>query len=98
MYAKKNGTGKFCVDLLVIWPYKNGECVQQVVVELKLRYGSREKTIKKGLEQTWEYMDKCGAGEGYLLLFDRSKKASWKEKLFKLEKTFKGTKIPVYGM
>jgi hypothetical protein len=60
--------------------------------------GSLEKTIENGLEQTWQYMDKCGTEEGYLLVFDRSKKASWKEKIFKKEKTFKGTKITVYGM
>ena len=95
---REYGLGRQRTDLLVIWPYKNGECVQQVVVELKLRYGSREKTIKKGLEQTWEYMDKCGTDQGYLLIFDRSKKASWKEKIFKLEKTFKGKRIPVFGM
>jgi hypothetical protein len=95
---REYGLGRQRTDLLVIWPYKNSECIQQVVVELKLRYGSREKTINKGLEQTWEYMDKCGTSEGYLLLFDRSKKASWKEKIFKLEKTFKGISIPVFGM
>jgi len=43
-------------------------------------------------------MDKCGTGEGYLLVFDRSEKTFWKEKIFKLEKTFKRTRISVYGM
>jgi hypothetical protein len=43
-------------------------------------------------------MDKCGTDEGYLLIFHRSKKASWKEKLFKKEKTFKETGITVFGM
>jgi hypothetical protein len=43
-------------------------------------------------------MDKCGAGEGYLLVFDRTKKATWKEKIFKEEKIVKGTRITVYGM
>jgi hypothetical protein len=43
-------------------------------------------------------MDKCGAEEGYLLIFDRSQKTSWKEKIFKKEKTFKKTRITVYGM
>ncbi len=95
---REYGLGRQRTDLLLIWPYKNGECIQQVVVELKLRYGSLEKSIEKGLEQTWEYMDKCGADEGYLLVFDRSKKASWKEKIFKKEKIVKGTRITVYGM
>jgi len=95
---REYGLGRQRTDLLLIWPYKNSEFIQQVVVELKLRYGSLEKTIEKGLEQTWEYMDKCGTDEGYLLVFDRSKKASWKEKIFKKEKTFKGIGITVYGM
>ncbi|NIM10407.1 MAG: AAA family ATPase [Candidatus Aminicenantes bacterium] len=95
---REYGLGRQRTDLLLIWPYKNGEAVQQVVLEMKLRYGSLEKTIENGLEQTWEYMDKCGTGEGYLLIFDRSKKTSWKEKIFKKEKTFKGTRIGVYGM
>jgi hypothetical protein len=95
---REYGLGRQRTDLLVIWPYQNGRPVQQAVVELKLRYGGLEKTIEKGLEQTWQYMDKCGAAEGYLLIFDRSKKAAWKEKIFKKEKTFKGTGILVYGM
>jgi hypothetical protein len=95
---REYGLGRQRTDLLLIWPYQNSECIQQVVVELKLRYGRLEKTIEKGLEQTWQYMDKWGTDEGYLLIFDRSKKASWKEKIFKKEKTFKGTGITVYGM
>jgi hypothetical protein len=43
-------------------------------------------------------MDKCGTGEGYLLVFDRGPDASWDEKIFKQERTFKGVKIYVYGM
>jgi hypothetical protein len=94
---REYGLGRQRTDLLLIWPYKNKECIQQVVVELKLRYGKLEETIEKGLEQTWEYMDRCGTGEGYLLIFDRSKKA-WKDKIFKKEKTFKGNRVMVYGM
>ena len=95
---REYGLGRQRTDILLVWPYKNGESVQHVVFELKLRYGSLEKTMEKGLAQTWDYMDKCGAEEGYLLIFDRSKKTSWKEKIFKKVKTFKGTKIVVYGM
>jgi hypothetical protein len=43
-------------------------------------------------------MDRCGTGEGYLLIFDRSEKISWQDKIFKMEKTFKGVRIGVYGM
>ena len=95
---REYGLGQQRTDLLLIWPYKNGECIQQVVVELKLRYGSLETTIEKGLEQTWQYMDKCGTREGYLLIFNRSTTVSWEEKIFKQEKTFKDVPITVYGM
>jgi hypothetical protein len=93
---REYGLGRQRTDLLVFWPYKNG--IQQVVIELKLKYGSLETTIKKGIDQTREYMDKCKTSEGYLLIINRSKKTSWKEKIFKKEKTFKDTKITVYGM
>jgi hypothetical protein len=93
---REYGLGRERTDLLVVWPYKKG--VQQVVLELKLRYGSLEKTIEQGLKQTRGYMDKCGTKEGYLLIFNRSLKTSWEEKIFQQEKTYKGIKIKVYGM
>jgi hypothetical protein len=93
---REYGLGRKRTDLLVIWPAADGN--QETVLELKLRYGDLEKTIKTGLEQTWQYMDKCGTDEGYLLIFDRRKKVSWKDKIFKKNRTFKGQKIIVYGM
>jgi hypothetical protein len=93
---REYGLGRQRTDLLVRWPYKNG--VQHAVIELKIKYGSLETTIKKGLQQTREYMDTCGTAEGYLLVVNRTKKTSWKEKIFKKERTFKETKITVYGI
>ncbi|MCU0287023.1 MAG: AAA-like domain-containing protein [Acidobacteria bacterium] len=93
---REYGLGRRRTDLLLLWSYKNGK--QKVVIELKLLYGSLESTIEKGLEQTWEYMDHCGAAEGYLLVFNRTKKKAWKDKLFKKIRTFKDTKISIYGM
>ncbi len=96
---REYGFGRMRTDLLVTWPCKG--CSggrQEVVLELKLRYGSLETTIEKGLKQTREYMDKCGTDEGYLLIFNRSPNASWDEKIFKREETYKGVKINVYGI
>jgi hypothetical protein len=93
---REYGLGRQRTDLLVIWPYKKG--VQQVVLELKIRYGSLEKTIEEGLEQILPYMDKCGTKEGYLLIFNRTPGTLWEEKIFKQEKTVKGININVYGM
>ncbi|MCP4214858.1 MAG: AAA family ATPase [bacterium] len=88
--------GRLRTDLLVMWPYPKG--TQEVVIELKIRYGDLEKTIAKGLEQTRQYMDKCGTKEGYLLVFDRNPKTTWDAKIFKRQKKTKGTVINVYGM
>lgn len=93
---REYGLGRERTDLLVIWPWE--KAVQQVVLELKIRYGSLETTIEEGLKQTRGYMDKCGTDEGYLLIFNRSPKASWEEKIFQQEKTYKGVKIKIYGM
>jgi len=95
---REYGLGKQRTDILVIWPYDNKRSVQHAVIELKLLYGRLETTINKGLEQTREYMDTCGTAEGYLLIINRAKKKSWKDKIFKKEKIFKDTKILVFGM
>jgi len=93
---REYGLGRDRTDLLVIWPHEKG--TQEAVIEMKLRYGSLETVIEKGLEQTRGYMDKCGTDEGYLLVFDRDPGKTWEEKIFKQDRTFKNTPIPVYGM
>ncbi len=93
---REYGFGRMRTDLLVVWPYKSG--VQETVVELKIRYGSLETTIRKGLKQTSAYMDKCGTKEGFLLVFDRTPGTPWEKKIFKRQEEFNGTPITVYGM
>ncbi|MCP5050400.1 MAG: ATP-binding protein, partial [bacterium] len=99
---REYGLGRGRTDLLIVWPLKNDDgtirSVQEVVIEIKIRYGSLETTIKKGLKQTRRYMDKCGTSQGYLLIFNRSTKASWDEKIFKREETCEGVNIGIYGM
>ncbi len=93
---REYGLGRKRTDLLVIWSHPKG--TQKAVIELKLRYGKVETTIEKGLEQTAEYMDKCGTKEGYLLIFDRTPDIPWETRIFKRDGEFKDTKITVYGM
>lgn len=88
--------GRKRTDLLVIWSYPGG--VQKVVLELKILYGALESTLEKGLEQTWEYMDHCGADQGHLVIFDRDSDKSWDEKIFRREEAYQGRKIKVWGM
>jgi hypothetical protein len=63
------------VDLLVRWKH------QTFIIELKIKYG--EDALKKGLEQTAQYMDTTGASEGFLVIFDRDPTRSWEEKISK---------------
>jgi len=91
---REYGFGRTRTDLYVNWPIRSEEdrergyiapssIIQQVVIELKIRYGDLDETMKEGLAQTWAYMDRCSTDEGHLLIFDRSvQKRSWEEKIF----------------
>ena len=107
---REYGFGRKRTDLCVIWPIRSEaerergytvptSAIQRAVIELKIRYGDLEETIKEGLAQTWEYMDRCNTDEGYLIIFDRSiQKRSWDEKIFVCERQHEGKKITVWGM
>ncbi len=99
---REYGLGRKRTDLLVIWPYppeaETKAGVQRVVIELKLLHKSLEQTLAQGLRQTWEYMDKCGADEGHLIVFDRRQNRTWDEKIFRRSETHQGHPITVWGM
>ncbi|MCP4105691.1 MAG: hypothetical protein GY749_09160 [Desulfobacteraceae bacterium] len=93
---REYGLGRDRTDLLVIWPWQNK--IQEIVIELKIRYGDTEKTVKKGLKQISDYMDKCGTEYGHLVIFDRRKNISWKEKIFCRKESYQGYMITIWGM
>ncbi len=93
---REYGLGRKRTDLLVIW--KHGTGVQKAVMELKVLRKSLERSISEGLVQTSEYMDKCGTGEGHLILFDRSPQKKWEDKIFRKDRTHHGKTIAVWGM
>lgn len=93
---REYGLGRMRTDLLVLWPYSGG--VQKAVIELKLLHKSLEQTLAKGLKQTWEYLDRCGAEEGHLVIFDRTPGKPWEEKLFRRQEIVRGKAITVWGM
>jgi hypothetical protein len=96
---REYGLGRGRTDLLVIWPYPGGLQAQRTVIELKVRRREAlEAVIAQGLAQTWEYMDRCGAEAGHLLIFDRNEERSWEEKLFVREAVHQGTPITVWEM
>jgi len=101
--------GRMRTDLLIFWPTgaektdkSDAEIgrihLQTIVVELKILYKKLEKTIADGLSQTFEYMARCNADEGHLVIFDRDKQKSWDEKIFMRELAIKDRKIQVWGV
>jgi len=93
---REYGLGKMRTDLLILWHHPGG--VQKAVIELKLLHKSLDQTLATGLAQTWEYLDRCGAEQGHLVIFDRTPDKSWEDKLFQRDETVQGKTITVWGM
>jgi len=95
MIEREYGLGRGRTDLMIIWKYPQG--VQKIVIELKVLHKSLEKTIKDGLSQTWEYLDRMEQGSGHLVIFDRSERP-WEQKIYRKEELFNGKQIIIWGM
>ena len=108
---REYGLGRGRTDLLVKWPVRPGEPgkeapappVQRSVIELKVIGGPRWKgsldtTIREGVRQTAEYLDRTSTAEGHLIIFDRSPEKSWEEKIWRREEQIEGKTITVWGM
>ena len=98
---REYGLGRGRTDLLIRKPLTDhyGGPIQRIVLELKIKRNSLEKTIDDGLRQTWEYMDKAGAiDEGHFIIFDRTPGKPWEEKIWHEEREYEGRKIMVWGM
>ena len=98
---REYGLGRKRTDLLIRKPLTDhyGGPVQRVVLELKIKRGNLEKLIEEGLKQTWEYMDTAGSiDEGHLIIFDRTQKLSWEERIWHKPYEYNGHPIMVWGM
>ena len=98
---REYGLGRGRTDLLVRKPLTDvyGGPVQRIVLELKIRKYSLERTIEDGLQQTAEYMDRVGsADEGHLIIFDRSKTKTWDERIWHKSYEYHGHTVMVWGM
>jgi hypothetical protein len=94
---REYGLGGLRTDLMVIWPFGENKR-QTAVIELKMKYGSMEETIKQGLEQTAAYMDRYGTNDGYLIVFDHTPWKRWEEKIFRKTEKYREKTITVWGM
>ena len=108
---REYGLGRGRTDLLIVWPPGGGapaagatvsgeaSRADRIVIECKLKHGSRKKTIDSGLKQTAEYMDRCAAREGHLVIVDRAGGKRWRDKVFHDRTTSPGGfPIDVWGM
>ena len=94
---REYGLGRLRTDLLIQWDYPGG--VQRVVIELKVLRGTLEKTIEQGLLQIAEYMDRTGADDAHLVIFDRRADISWDNKVFERQAaTADGRPVSIWGM
>ena len=94
---REYGLGRGRTDLLIVWP--QGEETLNVVIECKVLHKSLEQTIAEGLEQTAEYMDRCAAEAGHLVIFDRRENRRWDDKVFhECRVSNQGVEIDVWGM
>ena len=96
---REYGAGRGRIDLLIVWPRTgSGAAVDRIVIECKVLHKSLEWTITEGLGQAAAYMDRCAAGEGHLVVFDRSEGKPWVEKIFRRAEPVDGRTVTVWGM
>jgi len=84
---REYGLGMRRIDLMVEF---GGE---KFCIETKVFRNS--KTKDDGIKQLSDYMDKCGAKEGHLIIFDRKSDKKWEEKIYS---EIIDDKIKVWGM
>ena len=94
---REYGLGRMRTDLLIVWP--QGDQTRKIVIECKILHKSLEQTITDGLDQTAEYMDRCDAETGHLIIFDRREGRRWADKIFHDRRTSSsGVDIDIWGM
>ena len=94
---REYGLGRGRTDLLIVWP--QGNQTHKIVIECKILHKSLEQTIADGLEQTAEYMDRCDAEAGHLIIFDRREGKRWSDKIFRDRRALDSdVEIDIWGM
>ena len=70
---------------------------RRYVIECKVVRKGLEATIREGVEQTLDYMDRCRGESGHLVVFDRDEGRSWEERIFRREESLDGRAVTVWG-
>ncbi|MDE2831846.1 MAG: ATP-binding protein [Gemmatimonadota bacterium] len=94
---REYGLGRMRTDLLIVWP--QGNQTHKIVIECKILHKSLEQTIADGLKQIAEYMDRCDAEAGHMVIFDRREDRRWEDKIFHSRRaSASGVEIDIWGM
>ena len=96
--------GRRRTDLLIVWPpggiegaAEPGTPAHRHVVECMILRGDLEATIREGVAQTLDYVDKCRGESGHLVVFDRDESMPWEEKLYRRQESQDGRSVMVWG-
>ena len=101
--GREYAVGRGRSDLLIEWRQSepSGRVrPRKYVIECKVRTAKvgLESLLRKGREQTAEYMDRCGAEAGHLVVFDLRPGRSWDERLFRIDPEISAIPVTVWGL
>ena len=101
--GREYAVGRGRTDLLIEWHSRGpGGQVRprKYVIECKVRRAKvgLESLLREGREQTAEYMDRCGAEAGHLVIFDLRPSRSWDERLFRRDPEPGELPVTVWGL
>ena len=74
-----------------------GTPARRHVVECKVLRGGLEATIREGIGPTLDYVDRCRAESGHLVIFDRDESKPWEAKLYRRDESEGGRPVTVWG-
>ena len=99
---REYGLGRGRTDLLIVWPRRGRGAPEpgavRFVIECKVLHKGLERTVQEGLEQTADYMDRCEARAGHLVVFDRTRGRRWEDRIFRRDERLGRHAITVWGM
>jgi len=99
---REYGLGMKRTDLLIRKPLTDhyGGPVQKIFLELKIRRGALETEIESALVQSYNYLERLHGelNEGHIIIFDRDSNKSWDDKLYRLNRAYKGCDFSIWGM
>lgn len=81
--AREYGLGLGRTDLRIEWLNARERQVFALECKIRRKRDGLEEVIQRGAAQTAGYMDRSGATEGHLLVFDQDPGKSWEEKYFR---------------